>query len=369
MCKNRVFILGAGFSKQAGMPLATELLPFIENQFKEYDQDDALAWLGWLKQRINWLEKTSSVQTGSFNIEQIFDLAYFDVMAWRLKHHTCKLGRNAGDVPYQAAEDISAWLSHMEDNLRDIIWDRQKLCQQNVQTIVEFIKHLRPNDIVLTFNYDTLLESCLSGQNIDWRYGFDIEDKKNGIIILKMHGSINWILAPRNKYENFGYLSLFKKEDKNRNDANFPSGDNEWDYVLLQVPDKSVGLRIENRDLQSSAKPFYLAIGGLGRYKPLDEVPGLGEVWVKAMSSLLKAEKIYIVGFSLSAFDTMARLHFAGAMCDRQEKKKVPPNIIVIDPCDKDPTLNFQSVFGSNTPIKWLQTRAENINWAKELNL
>jgi hypothetical protein len=367
MNTKRVFILGAGFSKQAGMPLATELLPFVENEFKKYNQDDAISWLDWLKRRINWLEESSSSQAGGFNIEQVFDLAYFDVMAWRLKHHTCKLGRNAGDVPWRASEDISAWLNHMEDDLRDIIWTRQKICQQNAQTISEFVKHLRSDDVVLTFNYDTLLESCISEQNIDWWYGFELERKKKGIAIFKMHGSINWILAPRNKYENFGYTLLFKKGDKNREEANFPSGNIEWDYVLLRVPDTSIATRIENRDLQSSEKPYYLAIGGLGRYKPLDKISGLGEVWVNAMRFLLKAEQIYIIGFSLSPFDNMARLCFAGAMCDRHGKKKPPPNITIVDPCDKDPTPNFQSVFGLDTPIKPLKKRAEDVDWAKVL--
>lgn len=347
------------------MPLATELLPFIESKFKEYDQDDALVWLGWLKQRINWLKKPSSSQTGGFNIEQIFDLAYFDVMAWRLKHQTSKLGRRAGDVPWQAAEDISAWLSHMEDDLRDVIWDRQKVCQQKAQKISEFVKHLQPDDIVMTFNYDTLLESCLSEQNIDWWYGFELEKKKKGIAIFKMHGSVNWILAPRNKYENFGYALLFKKEDKNRKEANFPSDDIEWDYVLLRVPDTFIATRVENRDLLNSEKPYYLAIGGLGRYKPLDKISGLGEVWVKAMRFLHQAEQIYVVGFSLSPFDNMARLCFAGAMCDRQEKKKPPPGITIVDPCDENPTPKFQSVFGPSAQIKVIKKHAEDVeDWA-----
>ena len=56
MSAKRVFILGAGFSKQAGMPLAIELTPLIINKFKEDDLEEALSWFEWLKQRIEWLE-------------------------------------------------------------------------------------------------------------------------------------------------------------------------------------------------------------------------------------------------------------------------------------------------------------------------
>jgi hypothetical protein len=37
MGAKRVFILGAGFSKQAGMPLATEMTNLILEKFREYD--------------------------------------------------------------------------------------------------------------------------------------------------------------------------------------------------------------------------------------------------------------------------------------------------------------------------------------------
>ncbi len=369
MSTKRVFILGAGFSEQAGMPLATELLPLMENEFKKHNQHDAIDWLGRLKQRIDWLEKSSPGKLGSINIEQVFDLAHFDAEAWRMKHHMCEFGRNAGDVPWLVAKKIDTWLESMNGDLIKIIWERQKFCQQRLQTMLNFANHLHADDIVLTFNYDTLLENSLSEQNIDCWYGFEKEEKKSGVMILKMHGSINWILAPRNKYQNFGYPLLFKKEDKNRKDTNFPSGESEWDYVLLRVPDKSVALRIEKGDLQSSEKPYYdvLAIGGLGRYKPLDKISGLGEVWVKAMRFLQQAEEIYVTGFSLSPFDSMARLHFAGVMCDRAEKGKLPKMVTLVDPYAYELERNFRSVFGDNVPIKTLQKKAQEVDWAVEL--
>jgi len=42
MGSKRVFILGAGFSKQAGMPLATELTPLLRRKFEEVDHKEAL---------------------------------------------------------------------------------------------------------------------------------------------------------------------------------------------------------------------------------------------------------------------------------------------------------------------------------------
>lgn len=42
----RVFILGAGFSKPANMPLANELLPLLEEKLELVEMHDWLQWLG-----------------------------------------------------------------------------------------------------------------------------------------------------------------------------------------------------------------------------------------------------------------------------------------------------------------------------------
>ena len=48
MCTRRTFILGAGFSEQAGLPLATELTTLVLGNFKEDELGEMLAWSCWL---------------------------------------------------------------------------------------------------------------------------------------------------------------------------------------------------------------------------------------------------------------------------------------------------------------------------------
>jgi len=368
MSAKRVFILGAGFSKQAGMPLAIELTPLIINKFKEDDLEEALSWFEWLKQRIEWLEAGGGDKASQINIEEVFDLAYFDAIRWRMEQHRCPLGRTAGETPHNQAESIEAWLSYMEEDLINVIWERQKATGGKPAGIRRFAQNVQEADVVLTFNYDTLLESSLSELSKPWHYGFALENGQ-GISVLKMHGSINWLVVERNKYQNFGYPLLFKKEDENRNENDCPSGEDEWDYVLMRIPDACIGSRIENRDLQRAEKTYLIsiAIAGLGRYKPLDKVPGTGEVWYNALKALSEADEVYIVGFSLSPFDTMARLHFAGAMLSRSEKDKSVPKVTIIDPCAHRLKPNFHAVFGSNAPIDTCQTSAEKVDWTQLL--
>jgi hypothetical protein len=74
----RVFVLGAGFSKAAGMPLATELLePLCEklNPSDRGDSDDSdlREWLNHLRQRLDWLsERDQQSNHHQLNIEEVF---------------------------------------------------------------------------------------------------------------------------------------------------------------------------------------------------------------------------------------------------------------------------------------------------------
>jgi len=365
MSSKRVFVLGAGFSKMDGMPLATDLTNHVFEKFREYDQKDALEWLGYLQKRIEWLGDGKSK---GINIEEVFDLAQFDIGLCKMKQQLCHLGRNYGDTPWQYAEDIKAWLSHMEDDLRDVLWKEQK--KAKLDHIKKFSTHLNSDDVVLTFNYDMLLEESLEQQNNKWQYGFE-QEKGSGVKILKMHGSINWIMVPRDQKNNFDYSLLFEKTDINvKNHGMQAPDETEYKFVLLRVPDTSLANRIENRDLQLRSKQYEIAIAGLGRYKPLSELVGSGEIWNNAIRALRNCEQIYIIGFSLSPFDTMARLHFGGVMMERSKVKKIGlPQITLIDPIAGELKSNFKKVFGCSARINVIEQKGEEVDWSTLLEV
>jgi len=364
----RVFIIGAGFSKQVGMPLATELTPLLCQNFEEYDQEEALEWLGWLDERVNWMNAGSHNGGRTLNIEELFDLAHFDALICRMRQQMCPVGRAHGDTPFWTAESIAAWLSHMEDALQDVIWNQQKAALEKLDRIHRFTAMLRSDDTIITFNYDTLIEQSISQGERPWQYGFKIEDG-SGTPILKMHGSINWAVVQRDQVGNFGYPVLFRKEDQNvKNATEKPAGEIEYDYVLLRIPDDKLANRIENRILQQSNKQYDIGVTGLGRYKPLDRLPGSGPVWRNAGRALYEADEIYAIGFSLSPFDTMARLHFAGVMCERASKKKSPKKITLIDPSASSLKEDYQAVFGSELRVETIPKCAEAVDWTSLLN-
>ena len=62
--------------------------------------------------------------------------------------------------------------------------------------MISFAKSLRDGDTVLTFNYDTLLECSLTHCGATWSHGFDAEGASD-VTVLKLHGSLDWFLVPR----------------------------------------------------------------------------------------------------------------------------------------------------------------------------
>jgi len=359
MNKKRIFILGAGFSKQVGMPLASELPDLLLKRFQQNNIQDMLEWYKSLKRRIHW------IGDNSINIEQVFDLAHYDIMAWRMKQQQGQKSLKISKASIKV-EEISDWLNWMERDLAHIIWDKQSKAMPQLQKIMNFSENLRIYDVILTFNYDTLLEISLTKKSKKWHYGFNLENG-HGVTILKMHGSINWKIANRGETNSSNGL-LFRKDDLNviKCDGSKPNEPGDKHELALITDAEVDNFIIQNSTIWKDIN--CVGIAGLGAHKQLHLLPGSWKVWSNAMKALEETDELYIVGFSLSPFDSMVHLNFAGAMLNRNEEGNLPKKIILIDPnaCDLKP--KYQSVFGHKTPITVYQHKAEEIDWYQLLN-
>ncbi len=333
-----VYLLGAGFSKPAGMPLATEL---IELLLAQRDGGEMAEWLASVKQRIDWLNHPNRSPAG-LNIEQVFHLAHFDIEAHRLKQHLVSVGRVIG--PWQDAESIEAWLQYLERSLLDVISERD--AGAKLEPITRWAKAVRDTDALVTFNYDTLVERALSQCGREWNHGTG-RDGDRGIPVLKLHGSIDWIVADRS--ESFSKLDLLSAKE-HENQPVGKTGHVEDDCRLWRCRDPDQRKTwLQGRDSQAvpnGACVITPGIAGLGAYKELHRVPELGKVWVGAMRAVYKADRLVVVGFSMSDFDGMAQMQFAGAMRAKHAEKR-PLSVLVIDPAAKDCALQgrFKRVF------------------------
>lgn len=350
----RVFILGAGFSKPAGMPLANELLPLLLDKLQ---LDEMREWLGGLCKRLAWLSESGEQSGSSVNIEEVFHHAYIDMEVCRLRQHLAVIGRGDGETAWNLSESIDAWLSYLEDALRDVVSEFDD--NSDLAPITRWAQWVNEHDAVLTFNYDTLAERALTGLGKAWNHGMK-RGPDSGNAVFKLHGSIDWIVAHRT--EGFSKLDLlFDKGNVNRSDGS--TGHVEDDYRLWRCRTREQRREwIEGRDLQKipkQATPRTVGIAGLGPYKELHQVPGLGSVWARAMQSLYRADQAVVVGFAMSDFDAIAQVQFAEVVRVRRHESRPLP-VIVIDPYEASKD-RLCRVFRS---VKFVPKRHERFDWS-----
>lgn len=367
-----MFILGAGFSKPAGFPLATELTDEVLDSFEKFVGSDyeLFAWADHVRRLHQWI--TAEASLPKLNIEEFYEYISVYAERFRLEQHSEPVGRNAGDTAYNQAEGLITMRSYLDEYLLEVLLEHEETARLSV--IERFVDALCVDDAVITFNYDRLVERCLSKRKTAWSFGLD-EHRTGCIPVLKMHGSLDWICFARHqRCDRKAVRRLFTKKDENRDQAAMPAepcGEDEYDYELFQiVDDQRLRDFIEKRDLIQSDYRWGLA--GLGPQKRVSLVPGLGAVWARALRALYEADHIVVVGFSFSQFDRLAQIEFARTAAGRAENGKRAPKVTVIDPAlirkngqtessGVELIRRIQAVFRSAEPVGACH---ENFEWA-----
>lgn len=301
---NRVFILGAGFSAAAGVPLTQQLLA------------DALR---------------------RFSIE--CPGIYSRVEAYALE----SLGQEAGPLDVSALNfsELCTFLEFIE--LREFgggeRWSengsREKLALRYflAKSIVastpppdkvpelyrEFANLLHPRDRVISLNWDGLLEAALTA--VGKPYTYDGQNE-NAIVISKLHGSVNWRLG-----------------EPRRLDGNPP-----------KLPWQKLDFGSGMMDRSLFANSGVLQIDTWGRFGPLDEIdpylvlPGYGKafdvranapLWYKPDFIFAFTHDVYIIGLSIAPDDFFVRSFFLSTLPYIDSYSGVPGRrVIVVNPSD-----------------------------------
>ncbi len=187
----RVIILGAGFSKPAGLPLADELWREILARSKNLWgrasmlNDDLDAYIEYRKDcdGINLTRET-------VNFEEF--LGYLDI-----EHYLGLRGKDTWSRDGNEGQVVVKTL------IGEILAQRMVMIDRIPELYLEFARRLKPGDYVLTFNYDILLERSLDSIGKAYRlfpnrfksvsrYSGIVDSSKEEIVILKLHGSIDW---------------------------------------------------------------------------------------------------------------------------------------------------------------------------------
>jgi len=188
--KFRIFILGAGFSVHAGMPLGAELFELVRDRVSEKNSKD------------NKLEgdleryRTYRYRCDGVSIDDPVDyekfMSYLD-----LEHY---LGLKGSDTWSDEGNESQLLI---RNGIMEVIYLRTPT--NPTDECIRFCQQLSPSDVILTFNYDTLIEDTLDYLGKPYRLfpnrlkevgltssTIDSEAEKGEIVISKLHGSIDW---------------------------------------------------------------------------------------------------------------------------------------------------------------------------------
>jgi hypothetical protein len=354
----KCYILGAGVSKSVGYPLGSELFGEIDKFVREsgpcFDRFDYQK--DWNRLH-KWLEDSSNPAISQAyrtrNIEQIFTALDFASYLWdeafvgAVRSDLSSRERTGGSGLFEnydkAVEDyrefrrILLWaLEHYfaDHHQRDLTasggpeWD----------AIKRFGETLDSDDVVITFNYDATLERILL-QEGKWSpgdgFGFALKFQQSRhdsnlvkhwttseVKVLHLHGATGWYrrptFAPGFQPQGNGGVSreAFGPAPLETNVA--------LDPLFLE------GLGISNRDAcLPDALPVaterHVVIHPSFLKDYLSEEGIIPPLWRTAADGLRRAERIFVVGYSLPAADSAA-LTLLLTACNRGVARVINPD-------------------------------------------
>jgi hypothetical protein len=284
---SKVFILGSGFSASMGLPtlinLFQEIMSLREMESEKENVFDALEVL-----YPNFNKKGEPSSYPPFEeflslVSSAKDLPFFPKLKW--------------DKNWRSALRL----------LTDCL-DSKQIAAENSALLNEFVTNIQNGDVIITFNWDNLIERALFLQ--DRSVNFLGIDSKS-VTVLKLHGSINWF-EPRKG---------------------------------LRLLNPSSVLHLTNRIVCMPDFTYYNAWDVLGQ-PPLIVPPILSKmvsvsnifnkIWQIAFNSIIKAERVAVIGYSIPNDDLHARCLLRTSWTVRNRKKEaeseLPDKYILVDP-------------------------------------
>ncbi|MFH1894039.1 MAG: hypothetical protein ABIK83_15305 [Candidatus Zixiibacteriota bacterium] len=208
---NRIFILGAGFSKPAGLPLGNELFKEIYSRIESRKGRDS-AFHSDLRYYIKYRKLCDGVDIDECDVDLEDFMSYLDI-----EHYLGLRGKDTVSSEGNAAQILT------KRYLAQIIQERTPAADRLPDEYYQFARNLTTDDYVITFNYDIILERALEFvgkpyrlfphryESIDSVSGF-IGDSKDELVISKMHGSVDWF--DEGKYRN--WVACWEKQGSKR---------------------------------------------------------------------------------------------------------------------------------------------------------
>jgi len=188
----RLFVLGAGFSRPAGLPLGSGLLADVVREARRLGSNSVL--LGDIDRYLKYLADAKGIDINPelVNLEEF--MSFLDI-----EHALRFSGSDTWSDDGNRSQLLVRYL------IAKVLYRRQmSVPAETLQLYDKFVSHLEGCDRILTFNYDTLVEDALDRagkpyrltpgrySKIDGSAGKYAVGSENDVTILKLHGSLDW---------------------------------------------------------------------------------------------------------------------------------------------------------------------------------
>jgi hypothetical protein len=187
----RIFILGAGFSRPAGLPLGADLWKEVLRRAyglsgrAGFFRDDLNDYIEFRKRSDGLILVPDEVDFEDF-------MAFLDI-----EHYLGLRGKDTWSPDGNEGQVVVKTL--IGEILTELTPPRDKI----PELYLRFAKLLQPTDYVLTFNYDVLLERALETVGLPFRLypsRFEqvrgdyasVNTTREELVVLKLHGSVDW---------------------------------------------------------------------------------------------------------------------------------------------------------------------------------
>lgn len=310
--QNRVFVLGSGFSASMGLPTLADLFKNLMDFPEREGEEDKL------------------------NIFTALDFLYphFDYRitppSYPPFEEFLALVTAAEDFPFFLTGTWECWRRSAIRLLTDFLAEKSK-CAETNDLLHDFVSHIEKGDVVITYNWDTLIERALLSQHKNINF---LKRDPDSIAILKLHGSLSWVEIPE------GTSLKHPESVKSLQDRVVYTPDytyyNVWDTLNL---------------------PPLIVPPGLSRRSIVNQL--FKNVWGEAFQSLANCDSLTFIGYSIPKDDIQARSLLSIGWYSRSQnrsKDRIKYNLIDPNPevlgryasCISNELIYIQSYFDDN---------------------
>jgi NAD-dependent SIR2 family protein deacetylase len=189
-----VFILGAGASRHAGVPVMREFMDAARDllrheDLEEVEKDDFRLVLS----AIDALQAAhSKAELDIQNIEHVF-------AAFEMARLIGKLGSLSNDDIGKLPAAMRTLIAATIERSVKLQWvnaaARPSPAYEDFARLAAQLGKSQPVTVI-TFNYDLCFEHALGALGVQFDYGLGTRSIRSGVRLLKLHGSLNWVVCP-----------------------------------------------------------------------------------------------------------------------------------------------------------------------------